>query len=86
MFVGKKPLPKGKVQLKVGFAYDGKVGEVSKSATVTMGERHQGRRRPTAETIPIQISADEGFNVGMDSGSTVDFTCKPPFPFTGTIE
>jgi arylsulfatase len=28
----------------------------------------------------------EGFDVGEDVGSPVDFTYKPPFKFTGTID
>ena len=35
---------------------------------------------------PIQISLNEGFDVGMDVGSPVDFTYKLPFQFTGKIE
>jgi len=38
------------------------------------------------KTIPIQISLGEGFDVGMDVGSAVDFTYKLPFKFTGKIE
>jgi arylsulfatase len=37
-------------------------------------------------TIPLQISLGEGMDVGTDVGSAVDFTYKPPFSFTGTIE
>jgi hypothetical protein len=38
------------------------------------------------KTIPIQNSLNESFDVGMDVGSPVDFTYKPPFKFTGDIE
>jgi arylsulfatase len=37
-------------------------------------------------TIPATISIGEGFDVGEDVGSPVDFTYKPPFKFTGTID
>jgi len=36
------------------------------------------------KTIPIQISLGEGFDVGMDVGSPVDFTYELPFKFTGS--
>jgi hypothetical protein len=39
-----------------------------------------------AKTIPNLISLAEGMDIGMDSGSPVDFTYQPPFAFTGRIE
>jgi hypothetical protein len=84
---GKEPLPRGKVQLKVDFVY-GSGGEgLCKAAAVTLsvnGARVAEGRLP--KTIPIQISLGERMDVGMDVGSAVDFTCKPPFKFTGKIE
>jgi arylsulfatase len=38
------------------------------------------------KTIPQQISIGEGLDIGEDIGSPVDFTYKPPFPFTRKIE
>jgi arylsulfatase len=81
------PLPNGKVQLKVGVAYHGKAGEFGKGATVTMtvnGSKVAEGELP--KTIPGQISIGEGLDIGEDIGSPVDFTYKPPFPFTGKIE
>jgi arylsulfatase len=81
------PLPKGKVQVKVDFAYSGKAGELGKGATVTMtinGTKVAEGELP--KTIPVQISIGEGLDIGEDIGSPVDFTYKPPFPFTGRIE
>jgi arylsulfatase len=86
-FAGEQALPKGKVQLRVDFAYEGKLGELGKSATVTMsvnGAKVAEGQLP--KTIPLQISLGEGFDVGMDVGSPVDFTYKLPFKFTGQIE
>jgi hypothetical protein len=80
-------LPKGKVQLKVDFAYGGKPGEVGKAAAVTMtanGSKVGEGQLP--KTIPAQISIGEGLDIGEDVGSAVDFTYKPPFRFTGKIE
>jgi arylsulfatase len=81
------PLPTGKVKLEVAFDYHGAQGEIGKAATVTM--KVNGAEVAKGEldkTIPIQISLGEGFDVGMDVGSAVDFTYQPPFPFTGAID
>jgi len=81
------PLPTGKVQVNVDFAYNGKAGELGKGATVTMtvnGNRVAEGQLP--KTIPLQISIGEGLDIGEDVGSAVDFTYKPPFRFTGAIE
>ena len=84
-FAGKDPLPKGKSQVAVKFDYDG--GGAGKGATVTLlvnGEKVAGGR--LERTVPAQFSLGEGFDVGMDYGSAVDFTYQLPFEFTGTIE
>ena len=36
--------------------------------------------------VPNQFSISEGFDIGEDVGSAVDFTYTPPFPFTGGID
>jgi arylsulfatase len=86
-FASKEPLPRGKVQLKVDFAYNGGGGGFGKSAAVTMMVNDtkvaEGR---LPKTIPLQISLGEGMDIGMDVGSAVDFTYKLPFQFTGKIE
>jgi len=84
---GQQPLPKGKVQLKVDFAYNGKPGERGQPAAVTMmvnGTKIAQGQLP--KTIPLQISLGEGLDIGMDVGSPVDFSYKLPFKFTGTID
>ena len=84
---GQDPLPKGKVQLKVDFAYKGGTGEQGKAAAVTMtvnGKKVAEGQLP--RTIPFQISIQEGLDVGMDVGSAVDFTYNLPFTFTGKID
>jgi len=83
----KEPLPAGKVQLKVDFAYQGGPKEFGKAAVVTLSvnakDVAQGK---LLRTIPATIGIGEGFDVGEDVGSPVDFTYKPPFRFTGTID
>lgn len=50
-------------------------------------QRYQGRRRPGGKNaVPVQFSLGEGFDVGMDIGSAVDFTYQLPCKFTGKIE
>ena len=81
------PLPKGKVQLKVDFAYQGGPKELGKAAVVTMtvnGTKVAEGQVP--KTIPATIGIGEGMDIGEDVGSPVDFTYKPPFKFTGKIE
>ncbi|MGC4013456.1 MAG: arylsulfatase [Luteolibacter sp.] len=84
-FPAKDALPEGKTKLAVDFKYDG--GGAGKGGTITMtanGKTIAGGRME--KTIPIQFSLGEGLDVGMDVGSAVDFTYKPPFPFEGKIE
>jgi arylsulfatase len=81
------PLPKGKVQLKMDFAYQGGPKELGKAAVVTLtanGTKVAEGKVP--KTIPATISIQEGLDIGEDVGSPVDFTYKLPFRFTGKIE
>jgi arylsulfatase A-like enzyme len=82
-----EPLPAGPARLEVDFAYHGAAGETGKGATVTLSvDGAQVAQGELPQTIPNQISLGEGFDVGMDVGSAVDFTYQPPFAFTGEIE
>jgi arylsulfatase len=82
-----EPLPKGKAEVAVRFAYEGKPGELGKGGTVTLSVngRNVGSGK-IARTPPNTLSIGEGLDVGEDVGSPVDFTYKPPFRFTGRIE
>ena len=84
-FAAKDPLSKGKTKLVVNFVYDG--GGMAKGGSVTMtanGDKiAEGRLE---RTVPMQFAIGEGLDIGLDSGSAVDFTYKLPFKFTGTIE
>ncbi len=80
-------LPKGNVLLVMNLAYDGKAGERGKSATVTLianGQKVGEGKLP--KTVPIQFSLGEGIDIGMDTGSAIDFSYELPFVFTGKIE
>jgi Sulfatase len=63
-----KPIPAGKHQVRMEFAYDG--GGLAKGGTVTLyydGKR-VGKGR-VEQTIPMGYSADEACDVGSDTGS-----------------
>jgi arylsulfatase len=84
---GEEPLPAGKAQVQVDFEYRGAEGERGGPATVVLSVNGtEVARSDLPKTIPIQISLGEGFDVGMDVGSAVDFTYQPPFAFTGGID
>ena len=84
-FVADDPLPKGKTQLVVDFAYDG--GGMGKGGTITMAANGKTIARGRLErTMPIQLSLGEGLDIGMDIGSPIDFTYPLPFRFMGKIE
>jgi hypothetical protein len=84
-FAAKEPLPKGRTTIIVAFDYDG--GGMGKGGKITMtaiGKKvAEGRLE---RTVPIKLSICEGLDIGMDSGSPVDFTYTMPFPFMGKIE
>ncbi|WP_165230943.1 arylsulfatase [Aquisphaera insulae] len=84
--ISTQDLPKGKLSLVMHLAYEGKPGERGKPATVTL----TANGKPVGEgklpkTIPLQFSLGEGVDVGMDTGSAIDFNYKLPFAFTGGI-
>jgi arylsulfatase len=84
-FAAKDPLPPGPATLTVDFRYDG--GGMGKGGKITL--KADGRTLAEGRldrTIPIQFSIGEGLDVGMDTGSAVDFTYKTPFAFTGKID
>jgi|APThiThiocy_cv2_1041547.scaffolds.fasta_scaffold04031_9 arylsulfatase len=82
-----QPLPNGKAEIRVDFAYEGKPGEFGKAATVTLSVngRKAGEAK-VARTVPVQYSIGEGFDIGEETSSPIDFTYKPPFKFNGRID
>jgi arylsulfatase A-like enzyme len=81
-----KPLPKGKHQVRMEFAYDG--GGLAKGGTVTL--YHDGTAVGTGRveiTIPMGFSADEACDVGRDTGSPASPDYGPAGNgFTGQID
>ena len=43
-------------------------------------------RKKLEHTIPLMMTVDETFDVGLDTGTGVDESYKLPFRFTGTID
>jgi arylsulfatase A-like enzyme len=82
--VSTENVPTGKVTLTFDFKYDG--GGMGKAGTITLlanGNKIGGGR--AEKTTPYKYSLYEGQDIGEDSGSPVDFTYTPPFPFTGKL-
>jgi arylsulfatase len=81
-----QPLPAGKHQVRMEFAYDG--GGLAKGGTVTL--YHDGNAVGSGRveiTIPMGFSADEACDVGCDTGSPASPDYKPTGNrFTGTID
>jgi arylsulfatase A-like enzyme len=79
-----EPLPAGKSIVRVEFKYDG--GGAGKGGTVTMflNDKKVGEGR-VEKTIQGRFSADETFDTGLDTGSSVSDLYQSPFKFTGTL-
>ena len=54
-------------------------------STVTVDGKELARKTVT-HTIPLMMSIDETFDVGVDTRSAVDDSYELPFRFTGTID
>lgn len=80
------PLPAGKHQVRMEFAYDG--GGLAKGGTVTLYHDGQAVGSGRVEiTIPMGFSADEACDVGRDTGSPASPDYGPTHnEFTGTID
>ena len=85
VFSAEKALPPGKAHIEVRFDYDG--GGMGKGGKVTLTV--DGNTVATGRlerTVPIQFSIGEGLDIGLDTGSAVDWSYTLPFRFTGTID
>ena len=81
-----QPVPAGKHQVRAEFAYDG--GGFAKGGTVSLyydGQRvGEGR---VGATQPFVFSADEGLDIGSETGTTVAAECDvEASTFTGQID
>jgi hypothetical protein len=81
----KERLPAGKVNVRYEFDYDG--GGLGKGGTARLliNGRLVAEGRLDA-TVPLGFTADETFDVGMDTGTPATDTYEGTFPFTGKID
>jgi arylsulfatase A-like enzyme len=81
---GSEKLPAGKSAVRVEFKYDG--GGLAKGGMVTMfvNDRKVAEGR-VEKTIFVRFSADETFDVGVDTGSPVSDLYSSPFKFDGVV-
>jgi hypothetical protein len=77
-------LTPGPATVRMEFKYDG--GGLAKGGTVTLfiNDKKVGEGR-VEKTILGRYSADETFDVGMDTGSPVSDTYDSPNPYSGTL-
>lgn len=79
-------LPPGRHTVKFDFQYDGAGFGKGGIGTLTVDGREVARGR-IDRTIPVRVSLDETFDVGMDTGTPVieEYAAKMPFRFTGGL-
>ena len=82
---GAEKLPPGPATIRVDFKYDG--GGAAKGGTITLfvNDKQVGEGR-VDKTVLARYSADETFDIGMDTGSPVSDDYASPNPFTGTLK
>jgi arylsulfatase A-like enzyme len=80
-----KALAPGKHTLVFDFKYDGPGPGKGGTGVFTVDGKELAKKT-IAHTIPLLMSIDETFDVGLDTGTGVDESYKLPFKFTGTID
>ncbi len=80
-----KALKPGKHTIVFDFKYDGP-GMGKGGTGVLSVDGRELDRKTIKHTIPILMSIDETFDVGMDTRTAVDDSYELPFKFTGTID
>ncbi len=80
-----KALKPGQHTIVFDFKYDGP--GLGKGGTGVLSvDGKELARKTVKHTIPILMSIDETFDVGMDTRTAVDDSYQLPFKFTGTID
>ena len=83
-FLGRALAP-GKHTLVFDFKYDGPGPGKGGTGMFTVDGRELAKKT-IAHTIPLIMTVDETFDIGLDTGTGVDESYKVPFKFTGTID
>jgi arylsulfatase len=80
-------LAAGKHTIRFDFKYDGPGMGKSGTGTLSVDGQPVGQGK-IERTIPVRVSLDETFDVGVDTGTPVieDYANRMPFKFTGEIE
>ena len=84
LITSSEPLPVGESRVRFEFAYDGGEPGSGGTGTLFVNDQQVGEGR-IDKTVPARFGIDT-FGVGMDTGSPVSNTYRPPFAFTGEIE
>jgi len=80
-----RALNPGKHTLVFDFKYDGP-GPGKGGTGVLSVDGKELARKTLKHTVPLVITADETFDIGIDTRTGVDESYKLPFRFTGTID
>jgi hypothetical protein len=82
---GLSSLGSGKHTIVFDFKYDGP-GPAKGGTGVLSVDGQEVARKTIPHTIPLLMSIDETFDIGLDTLTPVDFSYDVPFAFTGTID
>jgi arylsulfatase A-like enzyme len=75
----------GKHTITFNFKYDGPGPGKGGTGVLTVDGKEVDRKT-IEHTIPLLMSIDETFDIGLDTRTPVDFTYDLPFRFTGSID
>ena len=81
----KAKLTPGPQIIRLEFKYDGGGAGKGGVATLFVNDQKAGETR-VEKTVPARFSADETFDVGLDTGTPASTDYKSPFAFTGTLK
>ncbi len=84
-WAGLSGLSAGKHTIVFDFKYDGP-GPAKGGTGVLSVDGKEVARKTIEHTIPLLMTVDETFDIGLDTRTPVDFTYEVPFRFTGTID
>jgi hypothetical protein len=82
---GLSSLSAGKHTIVFDFKYDGP-GPAKGGTGILSVDGKEVDRKTIPHTIPLLMSVDETFDIGLDTRTPADFTYDVPFAFTGTID
>jgi arylsulfatase len=80
-----RPLTPGKHTIAFDFKYDGP-GMAKSGTGVLSVDGHELSTKKIEHTIPLLMTIDETFDVGVNTGTPVDDSYESPFRFTGKID